>query len=61
MDDLLESKANVVLQTIKLLSMRTNRIEDFVTRFNNDHEARTSQPISNVIPQIVPSTELTIF
>jgi len=41
--------------------MRTNYIKDFVTRLNNDHKARTSQPMPSVVPQSFSFRKPTIF
>jgi len=51
MVDLLESKLDLVLKAIETLSIRTNHIEDFVTRFHNDHKVETSQFILSITPK----------
>jgi len=45
MVDFSELKLDVVRKAIEALLMTTNRIEDFVTRFYNDHKVGTSQPM----------------
>ena len=48
MVDLADSKLDVVLKAIEALSMRTNRIEDFVTKLNTDQGSiGSSQPSSH--------------
>jgi len=49
MIDLLESKLDVVPKAIEFLWMKTNRIEDFITRFHKDHECGTSQPMESIV------------
>jgi len=59
MVDLPESKIDIILKAIEALSMKTKCIKDFVTRLHNDHEARTSQSMPNVVPHIFPYKNMT--
>jgi len=44
----------IVLKAIEALSIETKTIEEFVTRLNNNHEAKISQSMSSTIPQGFP-------
>lgn len=62
-EDVHESKLDSVLNAIQALTMRTDRIEEFFTRFSNSHGVGTSQtmPISGaqVFPSSVPTVSST--
>jgi len=41
--DLAKSKLDAILKAIEALSIKTNQIENFVSRLHNDHGAGPSQ------------------
>jgi len=50
-----ELKLDVVLRAIEAFLIMTNHFENFVTRLHYNYEARTSQFVPSVVPQVFPS------